>query len=227
VAINKKRIRTGERGAGAEITDSDILTVLLLLRERAMGRYLLQRKLGLSESSTKSLLNYCRKKNLLAITSTRTGHSLSVKGKRIVSLMEEIIFAHGIFPYQLFKEEEHYFIFLSKKAVLKDPMTKKARVQPSWKFRDIAVAYGASAILLLTISNDGKELTFPEKELILAEHFPSLEEKIQTDYQEEMQHSSFLLIVSAKTIEVARKSSIICALTMNEILFQEILSLIN
>ena len=73
-------IKTGERGARAEFTDSDLITALLLIMENPMGRYKLQNELNLSDSSTKSLLNYAKKKNLLETKSGRAGHFLSYKG---------------------------------------------------------------------------------------------------------------------------------------------------
>ena len=84
-----KWIKTGKRGARAEFTDSDLLTAVILISKVSMGRYKLQEKLLLSESSTKSLLNYCKSKNLLITTPGRTGHSLAENGKKVIDLVNQ------------------------------------------------------------------------------------------------------------------------------------------
>ena len=93
-----KWIRTGQRGARAEFTDCDILTALILLSKESMGRYRLQEELQLSESSTKSLLNYCKSMNLLSASIGRAGHNLTEEGMKVVNHFNAVFFDYGEFP---------------------------------------------------------------------------------------------------------------------------------
>jgi len=218
-------LKTGKRGARAEFTDSDLLTALILINEEPMGRYKLQSMLGLTDSSTKSLLNYCKKKNLLEISSTRMGHFLTSSGKNLVNLVYSKIPIHDILNYQIFPNLNHYFLLIS------DNFSNTAhhnirRVElPSWKFRDLSIAYGAEAILLLTI-DEKEKLNFPEKEMNLAEYFPKLEDYFFREIKLLIPSNSLILITAAKTIEVARKSAFITAIYAFDGLIDQIHSLL-
>ena len=198
-----KWIKTGQRGARAEFTDCDILTALFLISDEPMGRYKLQNELYLSESSTKSLLNYCKSKNLLTTSAGRVGHSLTNEGKKIMDIIQDALLDHGEFSYPAFDNMYHYFV-----SVRKDKSIDK---NPTWKIRDIAVAYGAEAILFLEITND-LSVKFPESEIQLLNYYPDLEAKLENLLNEPLQKNSKLLIVAAKNIALARKSAFITAI---------------
>jgi len=226
VANYKEWIKTGARGARAEFSDADIFTTILLLTNGPMGRYRLQKELKLSESSTKSLLNYCKKKALVEIYSTRKGHILSRKGKQIAKRLNTIICDHGTFPVQIFKDNAHYFVFIAKKPFESKSENGKASFKPSWQLRDIAISYGAKAILFLKVL-DPQHLNFPEEGLTLEKYYPMLETTILEKFQEALQCAAFLLVVSAPTSEQARKSAIISSLKFNENFYFKIASLLS
>lgn len=200
---NAKWIKTGKRGARAEFTDSDLLTALILISKESMGRYKLQEKLLLSESSTKSLLNYCKSKNLLTATSGRTGHSLAENGMKVINLVNQRLYDYGDFNYQAFESKQHYFT--SYKCL------KNKQEDPSWKIRDIAIAYGAEAILLFEITDD-LTIKFPENEIQVLNYFPDLELKINSLFNKPLQKQTKILIVAANTSELARKCALITAI---------------
>ncbi len=218
-------LKTGLRGARAEFNDSDLLTTLLLLDEEPMGRYKLQSMLGLTDSNTKSLLNYCKKRNLLEITSTREGHNPTTKGKNIISLIKTKIQQYDSLDYQIFPNLSHYFVLLYDN----QSNTKKNNFErillPSWKFRDISIAYGAEAILLLTV-NENQKLDFPEKDMNLTQYFPSLEDYFFRKINLSIPSNSVILVTAAKTIDVARKAALITALYAFKGLMEKIHSLI-
>lgn len=198
-----KWIKTGKRGARAEFTDSDLLTAIILISKESMGRYKLQKELLLSESSTKSLLNYCKTKNLFTTTSGRTGHSLAENGMKVIDLVNQRFYDYGDFNYQAFENKKHYFITLK---CLKNELNG-----PSWKIRDIAIAYGAEAILLFEITDD-LSIKFPENEIQILNYFPDLESKMNSLFNKPIQKQTKILIVAANTNELARKSALITAI---------------
>ena len=106
-------IKTGERGARAEFTDSDLITALLLIKENPMGRYKLQNELKLSDSSTKSLLKYAKKRELLEVKAGRTGHFLAEKGMQLVNLISRLILKHDKYEREIFPLKQHYYLVLT------------------------------------------------------------------------------------------------------------------
>ena len=222
----KDWIKTGERGARAEFSDAEIFTTILLLSKGAMGRYRLQKELELSESSTKSLMNYCKKKKLVQISSNRKGHVLTLKGKQIAKRINELICEQGIFPLQIFKNGTHYFVFIDRKPLENKQERKKASLKSSWQLRDIALGYGAEAILFLKVTNS-QHLDFPEEDLHLEKYYPTLEPIILENFREAFECAAFLLVVAAPTFEQARKSAIICALKFNEHFYQKTVDLLS
>lgn len=211
-------IKTGHRGARAEFTDSDIVSTLLFLDKEPMGRYNLQKKLAISDSSTKSLLNYCKKKELLEIASKK-GHKLTSNGKKIVNLIRQVILKHNRSSYVFFPKMKHYLVFIAKHYsgdyVLSDKQKKS-----SWKFRDIAIAYGADSILLLQYEK--KKLQFPEEDMNINDFYPDFPVFFKQKLAMEDQNNYYLLIVASNKFEIARKSAIITALHFYEKVLQEI-----
>jgi hypothetical protein len=211
-------IKTGQRGARAEFNDSDILSTLLLLQLEPMGRYTLQKELAISDSSTKSMLNYCKKKQLLE-TESKKGHKLTSKGEKIVNLIKQVILKHGECSFEFFPNLKQYFLSISKND-FEDNILFQQKKQSSWIYRDIAIAYGADSILLLQYQN--KQLQFPEKEMNLDDFYPDFKNYFKENLVLEDQISYYLLIIASDKIEIARKSAIITALhfykkVMNEI----------
>ncbi len=208
-----KWIKTGKRGARAEFTDSDLFTALLLISKEPMGRYKLQKELLLSESSTKSLLNYCKSKNLLSTTPGRTGHSLAENGMKVINLINQRLYDYGVFKYQAFENKQHYFVTLK---CLKDK-----HEDSSWKIRDIAIAYGAQAILFFEITDD-LTIKFPENEIQISNYFPDLELKLDNLFNKPLQKQTKVLIVAANSIELARKSALITIINSELIIREKI-----
>ncbi|MBN1330981.1 MAG: hypothetical protein JXA54_16030 [Candidatus Heimdallarchaeota archaeon] len=215
-------LKTGKRGARAEFTDSDLLTALILINEEPMGRYKLQQMIGLTDSSTKSLLNYCKKKNLLEISSIRTGHFLTSQGKELVALVTSIFPFHDILNYKIFPDLNHYLLLISNEITNKE--FKRVEI-PSWKFRDISISYGAEAILLLKI-DENEKLNFTEKDMDLKTYFPKLEQYIFREIKVVIPSNCLILITAAKTTELARKSAFITAMHAFDGLVKHIYSLI-
>lgn len=206
-------IKTGERGARAEFTDSDLVTALLLIKENPMGRYKLQTELKLSDSSTKSLLNYCKKKGLLEAKVGRSGHYLANKGKEFVNQISKLILKHDKCDHEVFPSKQHYFVLLTtnkKKLGQNDVLIK-----PSWKLRDIAISYGGEAILFLKVNSEGK-IQFPEEDIKIEKYFPEFETEFIIDIEEYLQPKNYILIVGANEFEIARKSAIISGLNLVE-----------
>ncbi|NHJ38692.1 MAG: hypothetical protein FK731_01575 [Asgard group archaeon] len=203
-------IKTGYRGARAEFTDADIISSMLLLKNETMGRYNLQKKLAISDSSAKSLLNYCKKKGLLEIIGKK-GHKLSSKGKRIVDLLEQVILKHNICSFEFFPKMKHYIIYIPKSD---DFDLFNVSEKPSWKYRDIAITYGANSILLLLYEN--KELQFPEKDMKFTDFYPDFPEFFKKELFLVDQISFYLLIIASSSLEIARKSAIITAVHFYE-----------
>ena len=208
-------LKTGKRGARAEFTDSDLITTLLLLSIETMGRYKLQEELLLSDSSTKSLLNYCKKRNLLEITSSRKGHSLTKKGNEIVELIKQVILYHGKSEREFFDKNEHYFVLINGELLNENIKT------PSWKIRDFAIAYGADSILHINISSE-ENFSFPEGEIILEDYYPGLPNYFKQILDSFSISNNNLLIVASKKYEIARKSAIISSLTSYKSIFKQI-----
>ncbi|NHJ04369.1 MAG: DUF4443 domain-containing protein [Candidatus Heimdallarchaeota archaeon] len=203
-------IKTGQRGARAEFSDSDLFTTLLLIHDEPMGRYRLQKELKLTDSSTKSLLNFCKNKFFLITNIGRKGHSLDRVGENIVKIIKEKIVSFGLFNYEVFKNKKHFYIIYKTKL-------RKVEIS-SWKIRDIAISYGSDAILVLYLNQKG-EIDFPEKEMSLKNFYPNLEQEINKIFQTTKEENFIILIISASSFEVARKSAIITALRSQETLY--------
>jgi hypothetical protein len=206
-------IKTGERGARAEFTDSDLITALLLIKENPMGRYKLQTELKLSDSSTKSLLNYCKKKGLLEAKVGRSGHYLTKKGKELVILISKLILKHDKCEHEVFPSKQHYYVLLSTNK--KNLEQTDVKIKPSWKLRDIAISYGGDAILFLKVNQKGK-IQFPEKDIKIENYFPEFETEFTKDIEEYLQSMNYILIVGANEMEIARKGAIITGLNLVE-----------
>ncbi len=207
-------IKTGERGARAEFTDSDLITALILINQNPMGRYKLQNELNLSDSSTKSLLNYCKKKDLLEASSGRSGHSLAPKGEELIKEIVRILPKHDICDFEVFPDKYHYYTIISNKKTEKST-DKKNTITSSWELRDIVVSYGGEAILFLFI-NDQKQLVFPEEDIDLKNYYPDLQTYFENKAKKFLDPLNQILIVSANSFEVARKSAIISGLNYNK-----------
>ena len=212
-----KWIKTGQRGARAEFTASDFFTALLLISNEPMGRYRLQNELAISDSSTKSLLNFCKTKGLLKATAGRKGHSLESKGERIVNILHQYILEYNTLNIEIFNEKNHYFV------VFTDDKQMRLNLS-SWKVRDIALAYGAKAILYLEFDKDN-QINFPEKEIDVAKYYPRLQSDILKIINTELKIGNKLLIVAADSIEIARKSAIITAIHSSDLTFDNILEI--
>lgn len=211
-------IKTGLRGARAEFTDSDLFTTLLLIANEPMGRYRLQKELALSESSTKSLLNYCKSMKLLQTSAGRKGHSLDNLGEKIVNRLMEFIITYGILDMEISDEKNHFFVVFS--------LNKKVQLDfspSSWEIRDIAVAYGAKSILFLYIDDENK-INFPERELKINKYYPNLQQKINDTIKSNLKKDNRILITSANSIEVARKSAIATVTSIVKLFIEDILN---
>lgn len=206
-------IKTGERGARAEFTDSDLITALLLIKENPMGRYKLQTELKLSDSSTKSLLNYCKKKGLLEAKVGRSGHYLTKKGKELVIYISKLILKHDKCEHEVFPTKQHYYVLLTTNK--KNLEQTNVIIKPSWKLRDIAISYGGEAILFLKVNSDGK-IQFPEEDIKIENYFPKFETEFAKDIEEYLQPMNYILIVGANEMEIARKGAIITGLNLVE-----------
>ncbi|MCE7743539.1 MAG: hypothetical protein GPJ52_00225 [Candidatus Heimdallarchaeota archaeon] len=206
-------IKTGERGARAEFTDSDLVTALLLIKENPMGRYKLQTELKLSDSSTKSLLNFCKKKGLLEAKAGRSGHNLAKKGKEFVNQITKLIVKHEKCDQEVFPAKQHYFVILNTNE--KNLEQNDVIIKPSWKLRDIVISYGGDAILFLEVNSDGK-IQFPEEDIKIENYFPKFETEFIIDIEEYLQPMHYILIVGATELEIARKSAIIAGLNLVE-----------
>ncbi|MFW9924630.1 MAG: DUF4443 domain-containing protein [Candidatus Thorarchaeota archaeon] len=206
MSLNNDLIDLSLKGNRADFTFGDVLTTLILISQETMGRYKLQIELALTESNAKSLLNYCKKENLLESTRGRAGHSLSTKGKKIISIIEKYIIDHGEFVYQVFPQKFHYYVQISS----------ENRIDyQSWKIRDMAVSFGCEAILVLKIDDEGK-LYFPEKELKLEKFYPDMITKANELFMEKLRENSLILIVSAPELVIARKGAIMTAMNLSE-----------
>jgi hypothetical protein len=206
-------IKTGERGARAEFTDSDLVTALLLIENNPMGRYKLQNELKLTDSSTKSLLKYAKKKELLEATTGRAGHFLAAKGKELVNLISTLILKHDKCDQIVFPSKQHYYLVLTSNK--KNLGQTNVNIKPSWKLRDIAISYGGEAILFLKINSDGK-IQFPEKDIKIEDYFPEFESEFLTKVKEYLLPLNYILIIGANEFEIARKSAIISGLNLVE-----------
>jgi hypothetical protein len=206
-------IKTGQRGARAEFSDSDLITALLLIKNEPMGRYQLQKSLLLSDSSSKSMLNYCKKVDLLE-TVSKKGHQLTSKGKKLVKLIDNVIIDHGYCSYNFFPEMDHYYTIIS------NIENETLHVFSSWKFRDVAVAYGAESIIFLQYKNEF--LNFPEKEMELDDYYPDLKLYLSENIILASLPNCYLLFVAAKEIERAQKSAIITSLHSQTKIIEEI-----
>jgi hypothetical protein len=203
-------IKTGKRGARAEFTDSDLITALLILHDKQMGRYQLQKMLALSDSSTKSLLNYSKKLELVE-TAGQQGHKLTAKGIQIIEMVKQVILDHNICEYKFFPNLKHYFLIIS-------PMDNE--IYSSWKFRDVAIAYGADSILFLNYIED--ILLFPEEEMNLDDYYPDFKDFFTAEIAFKSLSNYHLLIVAAQSTASARKCSIITALHSNQQILSEL-----
>ncbi|NHJ46787.1 MAG: DUF4443 domain-containing protein [Asgard group archaeon] len=201
-------IKTGQRGARAEFSDSDLITTLLLMSNEPIGRYQLQKNLLLSDSSSKSMLNFCKKIELLE-TAGKKGHQLTQRGSEFVNLIEKVILKHGICTFNFFPNMNHYFTIISSSKA-NNSNKEIQQVFASWKCRDIAIAYGADSIILLQYENG--ILNFPEEEMKLDDYYPDLMQYVIDEVALSTHSNYYLLFVAAKEVEIARKSAIITAL---------------
>ena len=211
---NNKWIKTGQRGTRAEFTDADLFTTLILLEKEPMGRYKLQEELAISDSSSKSLLNFCKNKLFLKAQTGRAGHSLTTKGQKVVEMIKELILEHDSLNFDIFENLVHYYVILNK--------SNNSNSLISWKIRDLAVSYGADSILFL-INEKGK-IDFPEEELNLIEFYPDLLDNIKRLLNNSNKKENYILITAAKNLETARKSAIITSIRLNQELYDKILT---
>jgi predicted transcriptional regulator len=202
-------IRTSKSGARTEFTDADILTALHILNKEAMGRYKLQEELNLSDSSTKSLLKYFKSKKFVETAGKRKGHKLTRKGKEIFKKLVGKVLCYGVIEQEIFPNKKHYFICINGNSI---PLENQQKIKSSWEQRDIAIAYGAEAILFLTYKNG--QFNFPEKELDLESYYPQIQtffEKIKNKFQVR----DYCLISAANNEALARKSAFITVFRSN------------
>ena len=227
MSIRVHWMKTGKRGARAEFTDSDIITALLLISRESMGRYKLQGELALSESSTKSLLSYCKKKKFLESVAGRSGHSLTPHGHTILDAIQTILLEYDVCSCQPFEGKEHYYcVVRTDKKTNKFYSNESKKSLSSWKCRDFAISYGAASILLLRRDSQGS-LVFPEPDLVLSNYFPNLEENIYDALKAPLQENDLLLLVAANSLAFARKSAIITAIAFDEPLLLQLRKLIS
>lgn len=209
-----KRIKTGQRGARAEFTDADLLTSLILLEDEPMGRYRLKDELQISDSSTKSLLGFCKNQQLLKSHIGRLGHSLATNGRKIIEIIKKQILTHGKLNNKIFENLYHYYVIIHKK--------ESGIKINSWKIRDNAISYGANSILFLI--NEKGNIDFPEKELNLVEYYPNLLVNIKRMLSDSIKEENYILITAARSFEFARKSAIITSIQLNQELYDKILT---
>ncbi|NHJ84601.1 MAG: hypothetical protein FK734_04015 [Asgard group archaeon] len=197
-------IKSGERGARAEFNDSDLITTLFLIKNEPMGRYKLQQELNLTDSSTKSLLNFCKKKSLLETIPKKRGHFLTKYGLEILEEFLMIITEHGFFNFRIFKNKEHYY------TVLHVGDQFNSQIKQSWQVRDVVLAYGGEAILFLFY--DGREVMFPEVDIKIDEYYPKLKPYLSEKTNFKVGTKCYMLIVGANSLANARKSALIASI---------------
>jgi hypothetical protein len=208
-------IRSGKRGAHAEFTVADVITTLVLLDKEPMGRYSLQEELELSENSTKSLLDYGKKKGLLQASAGRIGHSLQKKGVKLVEKISQIIVHHSSLSKDLLEDQKrNYFTIIRQAAKKEQKPPNNNQYPPSWKIRDIALAYGAEKILFLQTTSK-LQLEFPEPEIQLEEFYPYLYNEF-TQKNTIIEPTDYVLFVFCASFPVARKSALVTSLLIHK-----------
>lgn len=76
---------------GKEISMEEIVSTLLLLRKRSIGRYELAKQLGITEARTKKLIRYLKDMKLIQSRVGRAGTILTTRGEEKVLLLEKLL----------------------------------------------------------------------------------------------------------------------------------------
>ncbi|MHA1505828.1 MAG: DUF4443 domain-containing protein [Candidatus Asgardarchaeia archaeon] len=176
-----------------------LLALLIIDRNKIVGRYKLMDELGIGEASAKTLLKNLNKISLLR-PEGKDGHVLTEKGIELVGkIKERIVYFSDIDP--LNELTPGPFCSL---CVLRGCFEK---VRKGIEQRDSAVFFGA--IGAVTLIFDGERISFPSTNERVDEVF---EKKLRSLVK--LEKGDVLIIAFAESIQKARLGSIAASLTL-------------
>jgi len=166
----------GGRGPAPQFTEAHALMMLILIRDRKIGRKRLSQLLGLGEGSVRSLI---KKFTSLGLVKTdRGGCFLTVKGKRVLDDLLEILEAPT--PVHLDLIGQGYALVIRGMPSPKDVIT----------IRDNVVRHGGRGALVLYMGADG--LIFPESGDLLRNY--SQEDEVKLIQRFNLKEGDLLII---------------------------------
>ena len=166
-----------------------IKTLALIKKMGPIGRKRLSIELGMGEGATRNLIS--RLKDAGLITVSKSGCSLSSKGKKIWSEFE------SIFPKKVKLEESEFTLATYDVAIL--IRGHRHKVKTGIRQRDVAVMAGAKGASTLIFRN--KKLTLPTISENVASDFPKAYVQITNLFR--LEENDVVIIVSADTINKA------------------------
>ncbi|MHA2060561.1 MAG: DUF4443 domain-containing protein [Candidatus Ranarchaeia archaeon] len=167
-----------------------LLAIYFIQQEGPLGRYELQKKLGLGDSTTRTLLKYLKKIELIQSKQKR-GHLLTDKGIKILTAMRKTI----IDFYEVHFPE---FAF-GKTQVLVHLRDIESKITNGIQERDNAIIAGARGAVTLEAHED--ELVMPGIEKDDAQDYSAVRKKIKDLVK--LEPSDVLVICSADSLPKA------------------------
>jgi len=176
-----------------------ILAIWYYYSEGILGRYALMDLLGLTEATTKTLIKFFKRNNILS-SIPKKGHHLTQKGKL---LGEEIIKSIDII--QEVKNLDELVICPEKCIIVVRKASKK--VSDGLKERDNAIFAGACGATTLIVTDD-ESIVLPNNEPISPKYQSILKEALQ------VYPSDVIIIGSAKNKRIALLGALSAAVAL-------------
>jgi hypothetical protein len=167
-----------------------LLTIYFIKKEGTLGRYELQKKLGLGDSTTRTLLKFLKKMNTIKSKQKR-GHLLTESGIKILNVVQKkIINFHQV----------HFSEFaFGKNQVLVHLRKTERKIVNGIQERDEAIIAGARGAVTLEVEND--RLVMPGIDEEFTQEYTTIKDEIRNLV--DLQPSDVLVICSADSLPKA------------------------
>ncbi len=182
-----------------------IMALFRLREEPALGRYLLQDRLGLSEASVRSLLKLLKHRELVQVLSQRKGHRLSSKGEKFIQwLTERIVPLRNVQLKELIPEGYISTGFIVRNA--------SYLVTSGIEQRDDVIRTGALGAIILIV--DRTEIRFPSDEQDMVDYAARNLDEIRNAVSEDSKHGDVIVISWGRSRFEAEEGAITAAIKL-------------
>lgn len=176
-----------------------LLAIWYFYPEKILGRYSLMNSLGLSEATTKTLINFLRKNGVLA-SIPKKGHYLTQKGKLLgVEIESHLTIVSDV------KNLEKLVVCPEKSIVVVHNASD--RVSDGLRERDNALLAGACGATTLIV-NENKSILLPSSEPLAPIYQKTLKEILQ------IKPTDIIIIGSGKNKKVALFGALAAAISL-------------